>query len=453
VTAFLCGLALAVMVARADEPEAAVRISPEPARQPVLAIMGEVARPGVFELSISRPQLLDLVSLAGGTTPEASGSVRIIRGGRPGWQAWLTPATPFPLRPDDLVIVDSVRPPTDRRFTADTEIAPEAGRRSATSRPASEFVQLGIVRLIPRPVVLDVAREQASMKSVLSLLHQPLRDRGAVTVVKPAGGIQIFERDQPQDVSLPTGSVLIFDPATVSAAVLPQLPPTVRLDAAGTALAAAPASIPDPVAESPTGDAFSSTDTTEPGARIEFVPRKLPANHSATARRSARSARPPVAGQGAPKGSPLNGLLTVAAILSSAIVLHWLRRNGAIAQVAKRMGRPTLEFKQWLNKAVAKAPQAAETSQSQPQKHDTSGYPLQEPLYRVDVAQVWNGPYSPIDRPVPPRPRARVEPRVRELPTGRPERKIRIDSGHLPGSAGALDRALSALDDKRPSRS
>src|SRR5262245_24763921 len=108
-TALLCGLALAVTVARADEPQAADSITHESVRQPVLAIMGEVARPGAYELSISRPQLLDLVNPAGGATPEASGNVRIIRGGRPGWQAWLTPAAPFPLRPNDLVIVDSVR--------------------------------------------------------------------------------------------------------------------------------------------------------------------------------------------------------------------------------------------------------------------------------------------------------------------------------------------------------
>src|SRR5262245_31777496 len=138
VTAFLCGLALAVTVALADEPDAADSFTHESAHQPVLAIMGEVARPGAYELPISRPQLLDLVNLAGGRTQEASGSVRIIRGGRPGWQAWLTPAAPFPLRPDDLVIVDSVWPQSDRRFTADMRNAP-------TSRPASKFVQLGIV--------------------------------------------------------------------------------------------------------------------------------------------------------------------------------------------------------------------------------------------------------------------------------------------------------------------
>jgi hypothetical protein len=112
-----------------------------------------------------------------------------------------------------------------------------------------------------------------------------------------------------------------------------------------------------------------------------------------------------------------------------------------------------LDFKLWLNKVAAGVPQAAETKQSLAQEHDKSDYPLQEPLYRVDAAQVWNGPYSPINPPAPVRLRARFETMVRELPTARPERKIRIDGGHLPGSAGALDRALAALDDKRPARS
>jgi hypothetical protein len=248
--------------------------------------------------------------------------------------------------------------------------------------------------------------------------------------------------------------VLIFDPETVSAALLPQLPPTIRVEGIGAAPAAAPASVPEPVAEPPAGDSFSSTETAEPGARVEFVPRKLPANHSATARRSSRSPRLPVAGQAAQNGSPrLTGLLAVAAILSAAILRHWLRRNGPIAQVAKGTARRALQFTLWLKRAAPRAPQVADGSQSLPQQHDKSGYPLQEPMYRVDAAHLPVGPRFPIDPPAPPRPRARLETRVQELPTATRERKIRIDSGHLPGSAGALDRALAALDDRRPSRS
>jgi hypothetical protein len=453
--AVLCGLGLAANDARAREPEAAGSTTHESARQPVFAIMGEVARPGAFELPLSQPQLLDLVNLAGGATAGASGNVRVIRGGRPGWQTCLTPGVTFPLRPNDLVIVDAVQSRTNRRFS-NARNAPETGNGSGTARPASEFVQLGIVQLISRPVVLDLTRDQATVKSVLSFLHQPLRDRATVTVVKPVGGIEVFERDQPQDIALASGSVLIFDPATVNAAVLPQLPPTMALAAVGTTLAASPASIPEPVPEAPPGEPIPATVLAEPGERPEFVPRKLPATHTAPARAGSRPPRRVGGDAAAPQESPrLKGLLAVGAILSSAILLLWLRRNRTLERIAKRAARRVLGIRLWLERVLPDAQKATEKTEPSPQEPDATEYRLQEPVYRIDAAQSWNGPFLPIDEPAAPkrRPRPKFETRARALPTIRPGRKVRIDGGHLPGGTGAIDRALAALDGERPSRS
>src|ERR1043166_9569081 len=67
-TALLCGLLLPVTAACASEPESAGRGPLEASRKPAVAIMGEVARPAVFELSLPQVRLLDLVILAGGST-------------------------------------------------------------------------------------------------------------------------------------------------------------------------------------------------------------------------------------------------------------------------------------------------------------------------------------------------------------------------------------------------
>jgi hypothetical protein len=443
VTALLCCLALVVTAARASESEPAARAARESSRRS-FAILGEVAHPGVFELSLPQVQLLDLVTLAGGTTPGASGNVRIVRGGRPGWQTWLTPGTTFSLRPNDLVIVDAAQSLIDRRSSSHLSNAPAAG--GAGSRPASELVHLGIVQLISRPVVLDLSRDQASVKSVLSLLHQPLRDNGKLTVVKPFGGMEVFERDQPQDVPLAAGAVLIFDPGNVNAAVLPQLPATIALEPIGTTLAASPASVPEPVSEAPVNEPVFPNGPAESGERPEFVPRKLPASHSTAARRNSRSPRPSLAGPAAQNRSPrLNGLLALAGVLSSAILAAWLRRTAVFERVTKSVAGRALKVK--LRLAKTSEPLAAGTGQSLPQESDTSEYRLQQPNYRIDAAHQLSGAISESESPSRRPPPAENEARSHPLPlqTGR---QIRIDGGHLPVSPGTLDRALAALDKK-----
>src|SRR5438309_3876970 len=77
--AILLGIGHPGEIARAAGPgRDAARISQQATKR-CLAIMGAVARPGVFELSCAQPQLFDLVRHAGGMTREASEAVRVVR--------------------------------------------------------------------------------------------------------------------------------------------------------------------------------------------------------------------------------------------------------------------------------------------------------------------------------------------------------------------------------------
>src|SRR5437899_3224096 len=88
-----------------------------PAPGQFLAIMGQVARPGVYELSATQTQLVEFVRMAGDLTAAASGSVRIVHHGRGGQQAFLRPELKYELVPGDLVIVDRKQTSENRRPT------------------------------------------------------------------------------------------------------------------------------------------------------------------------------------------------------------------------------------------------------------------------------------------------------------------------------------------------
>src|SRR5262249_31318940 len=128
-------------------------------------------------------------------------------------------------------------------------------------------------------------------------------------------------------------------------------------------------------------------------------------------------------------------------------------RTAVLERVAKGIARRALEAKLRFARAFSRAPLAAGTGQSLPQEPDTSEYRLQQPNYRIDAPQALRGPISETESPARCQPPAESEARSHRLAPVKPGRQIRIDGGHLPGSAGALDRALAALDEVRSSRS
>lgn len=193
-----------------------------------VAIMGEVGRPGVFELTNPLPELADLVRLAEGKTAAASGSVRIMRGGRM-TQLFLSSKLHYALLPNDLIVVESKQFSTARNFAdSGTAAGPPRNPDGLTRTSEPTIVQLGLVGLIGRPVILDVTPGQAQLNQVLSLLRQASSGSGSVTLYKPGAGMQEVSLDEASQMPLSSGTVVIFNPSTINAGALPRLPNTVK---------------------------------------------------------------------------------------------------------------------------------------------------------------------------------------------------------------------------------
>ena len=279
--AILVAMSVPTATAPAGESKLIISRTSQSDTQLYVGVMGQVARPGVFELPGPLPQLREFLNLAGGITTNASGSIRVIRAGRSN-QFFLSPRFRLQLLPDDLVIVES------KQFISSTQqgntSAANGWQRNTgtlSAGPTAAVVQIGLVNLISRPVILDIPSEQANLAKVLSLLHQPVRENGVITVFRPGSGMQNVPVDQALEASLATGVALVFDPATVNSSVLPRFPNTIRpesnVDAPITRTSGEPAAthktvseagrkVPPkfPVSESPSVPKLVSTDDSEP---------------------------------------------------------------------------------------------------------------------------------------------------------------------------------------------
>lgn len=422
------------------------------------AIMGEISRPGVFELNDVHPQLLDLVKQAGGPTTTASGNVRIIRGGRPGEQTFLVSGSNYPLNANDLVILDSWQSRSKRQdnsFWPDEMV--DRASKGGEALPADSMVQLGLVNLISRPVILDVTHEEATLGTVLTLLHQPGRDIRVVTILKPAGGFESVACDHTADVCLASGSVLVFDPTTVDAAVLPQLPATVRL----STKVDSPSAMPHPPQESIPQALTRLRAATNAPARLPIRPDiaigELPASRRTTKKLDhpsppdhlAQADRVPAQ---ASAGFPATGLLVlVGAIGVSTIVLSRLRTRRQREPVAPEAALPAAEGTKALKALISNSLPVFEEALPLSRESEIFGRPRLDSPYRVDVAHALSGPHYAVEpvQSVPAPSRAGVEVNLRRPADDRPAKNIRVDRAHPRSSLGALDRALATFEEGR----
>ena len=186
-------------------------------QQPYVGLLGQVARPGVYEIEKHGTRLGTLIQEIGGLARDSSGQFRIIRNGRPGQMTTAAGAVHFELMAGDLVIAD-----------AQFAMSSYASRNSASEKPDSATsVQIGFVNLIDRPVVLKLKREAASVLEILSLMRQDENLAWQVQVIMPpnhrSGG-----QARP-DAKLPSEAVLVFPPNVVRASRLAPLPEPFKL--------------------------------------------------------------------------------------------------------------------------------------------------------------------------------------------------------------------------------
>ncbi len=187
-------------------------------QQPYVGLLGQVARPGVYEIEKQGTRLGALIQSIGGLSRDSSGQFRIIRNGRPGQMTSYAGAAQFELMPGDLVIADA-------QFATSTAYAT---RSSANEKPtSSNSVQIGFVNLIDRPVVLKLRREDASVLEVLSLMRQDESLASQVQVITPPN--QRSSGQNRPDAKLPSETVLVFPPNVVRASRLAPLPEPFKL--------------------------------------------------------------------------------------------------------------------------------------------------------------------------------------------------------------------------------
>ncbi len=232
---------------------AAAAVTPDSRPQSSLAyygILGEVARPGVYQLSTGCT-LGQLVNGAGGLTGNANGNARVLRGARLAEQFFVAASESAALSPGDLIVVGAQA----------SRLAEANGARTGR---APAHVQIGLLNVIDRPVVLTVPRELASPARIVEFLGQSPELADDLGIVGPSRA-EVRASFSPSfaDDRLASGAVLIFPPHRVRMASLPALPDPIPLPAQPEAVAAPPtlaapatetsrgANVPSPIATAP----------------------------------------------------------------------------------------------------------------------------------------------------------------------------------------------------------
>jgi hypothetical protein len=188
-------------------------------------ILGEVARPGVYQLSTGCT-LGQLVIGAGGLIGNANGNARVLRGARQAEQFFVAASESAVLSPGDLIVVG----------VQASRLAEPNGARAG--RGPSQ-VQIGLLNLISRPVVLTLPRERASPARIVEFLGQPPALADDLGIVGPSRAeVRASFSANFADDRLASGAVLIFPSHRVRVASLPTLPDPIPLPAQPQFLAA-----------------------------------------------------------------------------------------------------------------------------------------------------------------------------------------------------------------------
>jgi hypothetical protein len=458
--------------------------------------MGAVARPGTFEMQEPRLPLLELVKLAGGATPRASGNVRIIRDGRAGEQTYLSPDLKYELLPNDLVILDlspsrSLQPNRGGRLTG-----PNLLESNTSGPPAPPNVQLGLVNLISGPVVLEVSAQEARLGTVLSLLHQSADDIGELTIIQPLTGTESVFCDEAVDMPLGSGCILVFDSATVDAASLPTLPARVGVPNSNTASAAEPVtpreSIPQVLTRMQAEAKRAGTPESGEADVQEASDDDAASPGESTSRQAAPSADLASVSEDQQGAVSHTGwLVLIGAAVPGVIafaVTRWRSKRRVRTEIPDEA--PAVpDGTQTLKGLISNSLPVVEEAILLPKEATIFGRPRLDSPHRFDAAHAIHGPHYTVEPAIPAQEPARASrapqnlravergqklddlqaecppdpPRPERVPPAAqqghaspqaeddtPARKIRVDRAHLRSSLGTLDRALAIFEERRP---
>ena len=135
----------------------------------VVGLLGEFNRCAAYELSNQELRLSEVVSGAGGLTPDFSGVIRVIRGGRSSQDLFFNPDVDFPLMHGDVLI--ALKSSANVMNVSFSTSAQTAQLQKSSN---SELIQIAILNLLDRPVIFGVRPEMADLAGILKCLRQPL---------------------------------------------------------------------------------------------------------------------------------------------------------------------------------------------------------------------------------------------------------------------------------------
>ena len=197
-------------------------------------IMGQVARPGVYELAYPEPQLLELIRHAGGLTQQATNQLRIIRQGHAGQRAFYEPSLTYALLPGDIVVADGPIPPRPPQWISESKAASsDIQTADLVFRPGVEEAQfhfhVALLNVLDRPVILPVPESHANVPAVLAYLGQDPQTAAQVKVL-PAGPARPLSSKETLAASTFLGpTVLYFNPHLIRRDQLPKLEEVYRI--------------------------------------------------------------------------------------------------------------------------------------------------------------------------------------------------------------------------------
>ncbi len=214
--AFLCivGLAVAPVISRAG-------VGTTDSREAIhIGVIGEAARPGVYQIKRGTPTVGDILNRAGGMTRRANGSVRIVRGNRLSHMLYIGTdnqgeARLAELHDGDVLVVDRF---ASRNHTVQTSVNAEA-----------EPIPVALVGLKSHPVVIPVPQTYAYPAAIVAYLGQSPQMAFRVRIASTS--FSQTRRDQ-NTVQFSGPTVVSFDGLSIDAKSLPKLPAVFTADVA-----------------------------------------------------------------------------------------------------------------------------------------------------------------------------------------------------------------------------
>ena len=195
------------------------------------AVMGAVAQPGVYYQAADHITLGEFLKVAGGVLPAANGTARIVRQGRGGLQAFISPESQYELMSGDVVLVEA-RHLNGQAGLKEYPAAGSSTGKNASPQPTanaapSPWAYLAFVNLAPHPIIVPVPADQATVTTVMKWLRQDPQNPPFVRVLPPTPVLRQNLSKPAEQQLLENGTVLVFDPATVKRERLPGFPPVI----------------------------------------------------------------------------------------------------------------------------------------------------------------------------------------------------------------------------------